>query len=56
MLGTLMQTMGLETQKTLPEVCQNSSLSRSDSIDGHLFLLNSPRPQRKSANRNQTQN
>ena len=56
MMGTLIQTIRQEIQKALPQTSQNSSNSRSSSIDGHSVRFSSPGPNRQSANSNQNQN
>ena len=56
MMGTLIQTMGQEIHKVLPQTNQNSSNSRSNSTDGRSVRFNSPGPNRQSANTNQNQN
>ena len=56
MMGTLIQTIRQEIQKTLPQTNQNSSHSRSSSTDGRSVRFNSPGPNRKCANTNQNQN
>ena len=55
MMGTLLQTIRLEIQKTLPKTSENSSNSRSSSTDGRSVRFNSPGPNRQSANTNQNQ-
>ena len=56
MMGTLIQTIRQEIQKALPPTNQNSSNSRSSSVDGRAVRFNSPGPNRQSANTNQNQN
>ena len=56
MMGTLIQTIRQEIQKALPQTNQNSSTSRSSSIDGRSVRFNSPGPNRPSAKTNQNQN
>ena len=56
MMGTLIQTIRQEIQKTLPQTSQNSLSSRSSSADGRSVRFNSPGPKRQSANTNQNQN
>ena len=55
MMGTLIQTIRQEIQKTLPQTSQNSSNSRSSSTDGRSVHFNSPGPNRQSANTKQNQ-
>ena len=56
MMGTLIQTIRQEIQKTLTQTNQNSSNSRSSSTDGRSVRFNSPGPNRQSADTNQNQN
>ena len=56
MMGTLIQTIRQEIQKTLPQTSQNSSSSRSSSVEGRSVRFNSPAPNRQSADTNQNQN
>ena len=56
MMGTLIQTIRQEIQKTLPRTSQNSSSSRSSSADGRSLRFNSPGPNRQGAITNQNQN
>ena len=56
MMGILIQTIRQEIQKVLPQTKQNSSNSRSSSVDGRAVRFNSPGPIRQSANTNQNQN
>ena len=56
MMGTFKQTIRQKIQKTLPQTSQNSSSSRSRSIDGHSVRYNSPGPNKQSVNTNKTQN
>ena len=53
MMGTLIQTIRQENQKTLPQTNQNSSSSLSSSTDGHSVRFNRPGPNRQCANPNQ---
>ena len=53
MMGTLIQTIRQEIQKTLPQTTQNFSNSRSSSTDSRSVRFNSPGPNRKSADTNQ---
>ena len=55
-MGTLLQTIRQEIQKSLPQTSQNSSNSRSSSTAGRSLRFNSPGPYRQSANTNQNQN
>ena len=56
MIGTLIQTIRQEIQKTLPQTSQNSASSRSSSADGRSVRFNSPGPNSQSANTKQNQN
>ena len=56
MMGTLIQTIRQGIRKTLPQTNRNSSNSRSSSTDGRSVRFDSPGPNRKSANTNQSQN
>ena len=56
MMGTLIQTIRQEIQKALPQTNQNSSSSRSSSVDGRSVRFNSPGLNRQNANTNQNQN
>ena len=56
MMGTLIQTIRQEIQKTLPQTSQNSPSSRSSSTDGRSVRFFSPESIRQSANSNQNQN
>ena len=56
MMGTLIQTIRQEIQKVLLQTIQNSSNSRSSSLDGHSVRFNSPAPKKQSANTNRNQN
>ena len=47
-MGTLIQTIRQENQKTLPQTIQNSSSSSSSSTDGHSVRCNSPGSNRQS--------
>ena len=56
MMRTLIQTIRQEIQKALPRTNQNYSTPRSSSTDSRSVRLNSPGPNRQSANTNQNQN
>ena len=52
MMGTLIQTIRQEIQKTLPQTSQNSPSSRSSSSDARFVCINNPGPNRQSADSN----
>ena len=56
MMGTFKQTIRQKIQKALPQTSQNSSSSRSRSIDGRSVRYKSPGPNKQSVNTNKTQN